>query len=52
MIVEVGQSPQDMAAGVQRPGFADGSRNVPVREQDDLRVGKPPGGYGIVQSLS
>ena len=41
-----------MAAGVQRPGFADGSRSVPLREQDDLRVSKPPRGYGVVQGLS
>ena len=51
-VVEVGNSPQDMAAGVKCPRFANGSRGIPVGEQDDLRVGEPPGGYGIAQSLS
>ena len=51
-IVEVGHSPQDTATCVQRPGFADSPRRVPSREQNDLGVDEPPGGYGIVQRLS
>ena len=41
-----------MATDVQRSGSANNSRGVPARGQDDLRVNKPPEGYGVAQSLS
>ena len=51
-IVEVRNGPQDVTAGIQRLGFANGPGGVPSGEQDYLRVDKSPGGYGVVQRLS
>ena len=51
-IVEIRDGSQNVAARVQRLGFAGSARGAPAREKDDLGVDECPRGEALVQGLA